>query len=123
MAAVREAGTWLGVPVRHFCKQVRYCGNFYGQGPAGEPYPELISPEALMNLLKSLEEGITELACHPGDDPTLPSEYCAQRRQELFALTDSRMRPLLDEQGIRLCSFETAPLHFAKPPDESAAVP
>lgn len=110
MNAVLEAGARLGVPVRHFCKEVSYCGNFYGQGPAGEAYPDLISPEALMALLRSLPQGITELACHPGDDPALESDYRDERRREMLALTDARIRLVLQQQGITLCSFATAPL-------------
>src|SRR5205807_2875179 len=70
LTAVRPLAFVLGVPLRHDCPAVRYCGDFYGQTGKGESYPASVSPEALIGILRGLPAGVTELACHPalGDD-------------------------------------------------------
>src|SRR5437764_7341394 len=39
LSVVRPVADALGVPLRHFCPAVRYCGDFYGQTGKGESYP------------------------------------------------------------------------------------
>jgi predicted glycoside hydrolase/deacetylase ChbG (UPF0249 family) len=95
----------LGVPLRHFAPEIRYCGDFYGQGGKGEPLPELITPAALARVVRSLPPGVTELACHPGDDPELPSVYRHERMVEVATLCDRSMRSVLREEGVELVSF------------------
>jgi chitin disaccharide deacetylase len=56
----------LGVVLRDRSSRVRYCGEFYGQTGTGEPFPEGISLEHLVELIAALPPGNTELACHPG---------------------------------------------------------
>jgi len=95
----------LGVPLRHFSDTVRYCGDFYGQGGKGEPLPELITPAALVCIIRGLPPGVTELACHPGEDPSLASVYRDERAVEVATLCDSGVRSVLREEGADLISF------------------
>ena len=50
-------------------EQVRFEGGFYGERYDDEwrtfPAPELVSLESFERILRSLPEGVTELACHP----------------------------------------------------------
>ena len=95
----------LGVPLRHFTPGVRYCGDFYGQGGKGDPLPQLITPAALVEVIRALPPGVTELACHPGDDPTLDSTYRDERIAEVRALCHPTVRAALHEHGVKLVSF------------------
>ena len=112
----RQAADELGVPLRSFCSEVRYCGGFYGQSGKGAAYPEAISVDGLIGLLASLRPGVTELACHPGDDPELNSAYRVERKVEVATLCDPRIRDALTRESIQLISFEElgdAPLQQA----------
>ena len=95
----------LRVPLRHFAPGVRYCGDFYGQGGRGEPLPHLITPAALAEVIRALPPGVTELACHPGDDPTLDSPYRDERIAEVGALCHPMVRAALGAGGAKLVSF------------------
>ena len=77
-SAVIDAGRRLGVPVRHFDPRVRYMGSFYGQTG--------IAAEDLCAIVRSLEDGITELGCHPAVGAVPGSSYSTEREQELAAL-------------------------------------
>jgi predicted glycoside hydrolase/deacetylase ChbG (UPF0249 family) len=52
-----------------------------------------------------LPTGCTELACHPAEGEDLDTMYCRERVQELETLCDARIRAVVDEVGIELCSF------------------
>jgi predicted glycoside hydrolase/deacetylase ChbG (UPF0249 family) len=99
-----DLGRTLGIPVRHY-SGVHYCGDFYGQGADGTPYPEILSVEGFRRILASLPAGLTELACHPGEDGQLDTMYCQERSREVDVLCDPRARAALAELGISLCSF------------------
>jgi predicted glycoside hydrolase/deacetylase ChbG (UPF0249 family) len=94
----------LGVPLRHE-SGIRYCGLFYGQDDVGNPLPELLRPERLEAILRSLPDGPNELCCHPGYAAGLDSTYAAERELELGALCDPRLRPALAEEGVELVTF------------------
>ncbi len=94
----------LGVPLRH-SGQVRYCGDLYGQTSTGEPMREAIGVENLIEILRRLEPGVTELACHPGEGSDIDSPYRYEREEELSALCDSRVRATIEAEGIVLRSF------------------
>ena len=79
----------LGVPLRD--RGIRYEGGFYGQTGKGEPYPEGIEPEHLVELIEALPPGWTELGCHPGRGADTGSPYEAERELELRALCDPRV--------------------------------
>lgn len=99
------AATTLGVPLRHESPRIRYCGDFYGQTGKGDPYPQAITVEALVEILESLPEGITELACHAGYGDDLEGMYRDERAQEVRALCDPRVRAAIAKEAIQLCSF------------------
>ncbi len=65
--------------------------------------------EHLLEVLRRLEPGITELMCHPArvdDELRAHSTYTAERETELDALTRPAAKELLRAEGIRLVSFE-----------------
>ena len=94
--------------------QVRFEGGFYGERYDDKwgafPAPELISIEAFERILRSLPEGVTELACHPGYvTPDLDSSYVAERELELATLLNPRVPALFREFGVSLINFATLP--------------
>jgi len=100
-----EVAKECGVPLRSFCPDVAYCGDFYGQAGDGSPYPEGITLECYLKILENLPLGFTEAACHPSDDPQLDSVYRDERLQELRVLCDPVLRAAVEKNGIKLCSF------------------
>jgi chitin disaccharide deacetylase len=113
--AVAEAlAAELGVPLRNRGSDrrivsrpppaVRYEGSFYGR-PGGKPAPEAISPEHLLELIRSLPPGWTEIGCHPAAGPVPTSSYDAERRIELETLRDPEVKNLLSVSDVHLCSF------------------
>ena len=103
--AVDALGKELGVPVRGRTPRVRYRGDFYGQSGNGEPLHDFITVQALLGVLATLDDGVTELACHPAFDADVDSAYAAERPMELHALCDPRVRLALASQDVRLVSF------------------
>ncbi len=106
----------LSVPLRRAVGHVRYCGAFYGQTGEGFPLPEAITVEAILKIVASLPEGMTELACHPGlitGGEELQTMYRTEREQELQALCDPCVRRAISSNGIRLVSFTDRLLHSA----------
>ncbi len=62
----------------------------------------------LIRRLESLPEGDVELFCHPGLDPGLIRYEPSWRypwEEELRALTSPRVRHVLEERGVELCTF------------------
>jgi predicted glycoside hydrolase/deacetylase ChbG (UPF0249 family) len=102
-----RAASRLEIPLRDESDAVRHCGSFYGQYGAGKPYPEGISVASLLEVLDGLPDGTTELGCHPGSGTLydLETMYAAERDFERKTLCDPRVRRLLLERGIELCSF------------------
>jgi chitin disaccharide deacetylase len=100
-----ETGERLGIPVRGCTPGVEYRGDFYGQTGRGEPFPEAITVDALLRLLSSLPDGITELGCHPAAEADDGSNYSSERPLELEVLCDSRVKASIHEGGIELRSF------------------
>jgi predicted glycoside hydrolase/deacetylase ChbG (UPF0249 family) len=98
----------LGVPLRN--RAIRYEGGFYGQSGKGEPFPEGITPERLIELIRALPPGWTEIGCHPAAGPVPTSSYDAERQIELETLRDPEVRNLLNVMHINLCSFAQADL-------------
>jgi predicted glycoside hydrolase/deacetylase ChbG (UPF0249 family) len=99
----------LGVPLRHLSPRLRHDGRFYGQTNTGAPLPGSISPAHLVQILRALPEGVTEVACHPGCSDDLLTMYGAERRVELDALCDPAVRRVVGEEGIALISFADLP--------------
>ncbi len=96
----------LGVPLRHFCPEVRYCGDFYGQDQFGESTTQWVSSAALVKILSSLPSGITELACHPAMACDFDGMYAAERLMELKSLCDPAVQAAVADHEITLCSFD-----------------
>jgi chitin disaccharide deacetylase len=96
----------LGVPLRN--RAIRYEGGFYGQSGKGEPYPEGITPQRLMELIRSLRAGWTEIGCHPAAGPVPTSSYDTERQIELATLRDPQVKNLLNVTQVNLCSFAQA---------------
>lgn len=88
---------------------VRYFSKFYGQWEDGT-HLEWIRPKNLLHLLETeLQEGFTELGCHPGyTDPRSQSSYNIEREVELTTLCDPAVRARLAEWGICLIDFREA---------------
>ena len=102
----RELASALGVPLREE-GSVRYVGGFYGQWEWLVTDLEHIRPEFLIWMLRNeVDEGWTEIGCHPGfvtDDFT--SVYLAEREVEVATLTDPRIQAEIEALGIRLASY------------------
>ncbi len=98
----------LGVPLRHCDHAIRYCGHFYGQTDRGEPWPDGLGVDALIEVLIGLPSGMTELGCHPGLDHDLDSTYRAERRHEVETLCDPRVAEAIQSEGMTLISFRAA---------------
>jgi predicted glycoside hydrolase/deacetylase ChbG (UPF0249 family) len=96
----------LGVPLRN--RAIRYEGGFYGQSGKGEPFPEGITPERLIELIRALPPGWTEIGCHPAAGSVPTSSYDAERKIELATLRDPQVKNLLNVTQINLCSFAQA---------------
>jgi len=104
-AIAEEFAQALRVPLRRCHPAIRYCGDFYGQDSDGSPLPARISVDGLLGILADLPEGVVELCCHPAAAADLDTMYRAERRQELAALCDPRIRGAVEKLGIKLCSF------------------
>ena len=109
--AVLEVAVRLGVPLRAISPEMAARIRARGLpapdrmiGDVGqEPY---WSRERLLAALRALEEGVTELMCHPGyADDALTSSYAAQREAERGALCDPAVAEALREAGIRLAGY------------------
>jgi chitin disaccharide deacetylase len=104
-SVVSQAARQLSVPLRSFTPGVGYCGDFYGQTGEGDPYPEGISLEGLLQTIQKLPAGVTELGCHPGEDEKLDSVYRSERMQEVEVLCHPKVRAVLASNDVALCSF------------------
>jgi len=74
-----------------------FIDRFYGA--------EKIDLPSLLEILGSLEEGLSELMCHPArEDPALPaiSSYWRERPIELATLTAPEAREAIERLGIQL---------------------
>jgi chitin disaccharide deacetylase len=104
-SVARHLARELGVVLRDRSRRVRHCGEFYGQTGTGEPYPEGISTDRLVELIETLPEGITELACHPGRGVRPEFIYAPERERELAALCDPRARMAIEHQRVVVRTF------------------
>jgi len=103
--AVAEISNRLGVPVRHSSDTPRHLGEFYGQGRKGAMLESAITVDFLIGLLRTLQDGTTELNCHPGLRGDAQGMYVAQRAQEVHVLCDARVRAAIQAERIELISF------------------
>lgn len=64
------------------------------------------TPERLLAALAVLEEGTTELMCHPGHAPSrVRTTFGVEREAELLALCDPRACAAVEASGARLARF------------------
>jgi chitin disaccharide deacetylase len=94
-----------GVPLREH-SAARYVSRFYGQW-GGETHPEQISVEGLLRIVEAdVQDGVTELGCHPGYvDPEFTTSYATERAIELQTLCDPSLRSALAQRQIYLVAF------------------
>lgn len=103
----------LGVCLRNVGRSPKYCGEFYGRTKVGESLSEAVSVDKLIRLLRGLGPGATELACHPATSADHDPMYGSERRAELEALCDPRVREAIEKQQIELASFNKLPLSMS----------
>jgi chitin disaccharide deacetylase len=115
---VHRDGRWLPC-FREFAKMyglrlradppIHTFSRFYGQWN-GESHPEHISAANLARMLASaIEDGVTELSCHPGYiDAEFSSSYAVEREIELRSLCDPMPRHVLSEKSIQLLNHREA---------------
>ena len=69
----------------------------------------LLDSAALLNVVRMLDHGTSELMCHPGfHDDSLeraPTRLKSQRQRELDALTDPKVLDSIRASGVELISF------------------
>jgi predicted glycoside hydrolase/deacetylase ChbG (UPF0249 family) len=105
-----EVGRRLRVPVRGLDAGLVHCGAFHGQGGRGEPFPDGITPAALVSIVERLGPGTTELGCHPGlGVPAGITTYATERTVETATLCDPAVRDALVRCGIRLVRPDGTP--------------
>jgi predicted glycoside hydrolase/deacetylase ChbG (UPF0249 family) len=94
-----------GLPLRQH-SPVRSFAKFYGQWD-GKPHPEQITVGNLVQMLTTeIDEGVTELSCHPGYmDREFSTSYSAEREVELHTLCDPHVRPTLAAHAIQLTNY------------------
>ena len=102
---LQGVATELGVPLRHYSLRVRHEGRFYGQGRTGEAFAAGITVAQLVDMLRGLPGGVTEIACHPGFADDLETMYRKERQVELEVLCDPGVRRAVCEEGIELIGF------------------
>jgi chitin disaccharide deacetylase len=105
-AVVDQLGDELDIPVRGRRGTVRHCGDFYGRTRDDRPLHAAITADHLVELVTALADGVTELACHPGEGTDTPDAYDAERRLELAALCAPAVRDAIEREGVTLRSFD-----------------
>lgn len=103
---IRELVAPLGVPLRGDGR-VACVGGFYAQWEWLVTDLRHVSLEFLCELLHDeVDEGWTELSCHPGFlSPDYSGPYGVEREAELRTLTDPRLRDALAREGIRVGTY------------------
>jgi len=75
-----------------------------------KPKPSFpVTPSRVIDVLKSIEPGVTDLGCHIGyvdEDLAKHTTYVEGREKELEALLDSTVKATIQSEGIRLVSFD-----------------
>ncbi len=104
-AEMQRLARELGVVLRGADPYVRFWGAFFGQNEYLEPTPENISVKGMVWILQKLDQGVTELSCHPGLDLTIKSQYREERLTEVRTLCDPAVRNAIMARGIRLIGF------------------
>lgn len=72
-------------------------------------YDEGATYDNLVQILKNLPDGSTEIMCHPGYAVNLDESYAAQRERELEILINPDIKALIESEGIQLITFADLP--------------
>ena len=104
-----EMALKLNITLRSCSKNVKYCGEFYGQLSDSSPFHEGISINNLKRIISTLPEGITELACHPGEDIEFQTMYKIEREIEINSLCTNSVVETLLKSEVQLCTFKGIP--------------
>jgi predicted glycoside hydrolase/deacetylase ChbG (UPF0249 family) len=100
-AAVEEyRQSALGAISVYAAQRMRSTENFGGAALIGQ-----VTPELMIEALRHLPVGLTELMVHPGLKAAESGFEGPDRARELQALTDPRLKTVLKEQGIGLTTF------------------
>lgn len=102
---VLEIAERLDIPVRGLTPSITYCDRFYGQDDRGTSYPEFVSVLGLLEVLRNLAPGATEIGCHPAAHDDLDTMYHSERLIELATLCDPGVRLTAEQMGIKFKSF------------------
>ena len=105
--AIAQAVPWSKVIVRHLSDKVHFWGAFFGRDADMQPKLEYISVDGLIDVLHGVDEGCTELSCHPGFDLNLASDYRAERPMEVLTLTNPQVLVMLRQLNIKLSNFDS----------------
>lgn len=100
-----ELADELAIPLRDVTPHIGYCSDFHGQSGKGEPVLDGISVARLVDIIRSLPPGDTELGCHPGEEGDLESVYRHERAAEVDALCAPEVRAALIAEGVQLVAF------------------
>ena len=110
--AILDAARGLGVPVRaltlEMAAEIRGRGLSAPDRTVGDVGPTAYwTTESLRACLSLIEDGVTELMCHPGyaDAALSVSSYTTQREGELRALCDLEVRAAIAAAGIELINY------------------
>jgi predicted glycoside hydrolase/deacetylase ChbG (UPF0249 family) len=111
LAAFAAVAAAQGLPVRALdarmrdllrAQGVRTTDHFLGDADLRPCW----TPERLASAVEALEDGLTELMCHPGYAPShARTSFGAEREVELRALCDARAREALARAGAVLVSY------------------
>ena len=107
MPIFSEMLTPLGIPIR-FNGRIRYVGGFYAQWEWNVTNLKYVGVQFLQQLLREeVKEGWTEISCHPGYVTNdYQAVYLHEREEEIKTLTDTRLKHIIKDLGIRLVSYE-----------------
>jgi predicted glycoside hydrolase/deacetylase ChbG (UPF0249 family) len=105
LSLCHEAARQRKIVLRNVGGFVRYCGDFYGQSNKGYPYPDGISVPGLLNVIRSVRTGITELGCHPAQSADMQGMYREERLVECMTLCHPDVRKEIEAEQISLRSF------------------
>jgi chitin disaccharide deacetylase len=97
----------LKIPVRGAC-EVRFVGGFYAQWEWQVTELKYVSVPFLQEMIRNeVPPGFTEFSCHPGYvGPDYQAVYNAEREAEVKTLIDPRIKETIEQEGIRLISYE-----------------
>jgi hopanoid biosynthesis associated protein HpnK len=104
----RAKATMVSFLIRHGRKSLERRGLRTTDHFVGIEHQDRLDGDTMQFILSHLQEGVTELMCHPGYDDDLAREYSRtppHRNQELAALLDPAVTECLSARGIQRISY------------------